>query len=132
MLCHLLVISISPTHAFVNYSLISPQLLVSCHDWYIYHAPPLGLTVPLWISYLVLQSCFCTRVLSWGTNGSWNPAPALLTNGGPVSTASPSGGVNFNHLQIAPCSPAMAGNLAQQIEMLSFRCLISGLVMFTR
>ena len=29
--------------------------------------------IPLWIPDLI----FCIRVVSWGTNGNWNPAPAL-------------------------------------------------------
>lgn len=76
----------------------------------------------------LLQTCFTQGCSSEGTNGSWNPAPAL-------SPSEHSSSVWNGTCQLLAKSPVQASNgtrnLAQQIEKLSLWCLTSGLVMLT-
>ena len=56
-------------YASVNNPLVSPRLPVSYPDWYIYHVPPSGLTVSLWMPHLVAAVVLCTGCLAEGHVG---------------------------------------------------------------
>lgn len=89
----------SPIYTSLNNPLISPQLLISYPEWYIYHVPPSwGLTELLWIPHWIIAFMFCTGCSADGTSGIWNPSSCHLPSTGPVSTAPPYARVNFSCL----------------------------------
>lgn len=118
-------------YASVNNPLVSPRLPVSYPDWYIYHVPPSGLTVSLWMPHLVAAVVLCTGCLAEGHVGVEIQLPPFY----PVVDL----WVQLLHMegkfQSLAKSPMQAGsvpsNLAQQIEVLYFRCLASGQGMLT-
>lgn len=108
----------SPIYTSLNNPLISPQLLISYPEWYIYHVPP------SWGAYWVtlnptLDSCIYVlhRVFSWLYK--WDLKPQLLLSS-QYWTCEHSSSICKGEFQLLVKSPMQASNatsnLAQQIE----------------